>query len=131
MKDKLRIVAEYAGAVILCLLILTCVMKLWRADFRIPFTYFGDALLNSVAAKGAIEEGWWLHNGSLGAPAGLDYAAYPTLAAIILIAFMSAVVLWLCRRRGQDGGRVDSPSWQETHRESHGKSYLLQLDRLS
>ena len=54
-------------------------MKLWRADFRIPFTYFGDALLNSVATKGALEEGWWLHNSSLGAPAGLDYAAYPAI----------------------------------------------------
>jgi hypothetical protein len=90
-KRKLRIVAEYAGAVVLCLLILTCVMKLWQADFKIPFTYFGDALLNSVAAKGAIEQGWWLHNSSLGAPGGLDYAAYPTIdnAHFLLIKIIS------------------------------------------
>jgi hypothetical protein len=54
-------------------------MQLWRADFRIPFAYFGDALLYSVATKGAIEEGWWLHNDFLGAPAGLKYEAYPAI----------------------------------------------------
>lgn len=91
MKGKLKIVAEYAGAVVLCLLVLAWVMQLWRADFRTPFTYFGDALLYSVATKGAIEEGWWLHNGSLGAPAGLDYAAYPAIenAHFLLIKVIS------------------------------------------
>ena len=91
MKVKFKIAAEYAGAVVLCLLLLTWVMQLWRADFRIPFTYFGDALLNSVAAKGAIENGWWLHNSSLGAPGGLDYAAYPAIdnAHFVLIKAIS------------------------------------------
>jgi phosphoglycerol transferase len=77
--NKLKVLTEYAAAAILSLVILTCVMKLWRADFRIPFTYFGDALLYSVATKGAIEQGWWLHNESLGAPEGLKYEAYPAI----------------------------------------------------
>ena len=79
MKGKLKTVFEYAGAVLLCLLILTCVMKLWRADFKTPFAYFGDALLYSVGTKGAIEQGWWLHNPHLGAPSGLKYEAYPAI----------------------------------------------------
>ena len=52
-------------------------MQLWRADFHVPFAYFVDSLFNSIAAKGMIENGWWLHNPSLGAPAGLHYEAYP------------------------------------------------------
>ncbi len=79
MKGKLKTVLEYAGAVLLCLLLLTCVMKLWRADLKTPFAYFGDALLYSVATKGAIEHGWWLHNPNLGAPNGLKYGAYPAI----------------------------------------------------
>lgn len=63
----------------LCLLILTWVMQLWRADFTVPFTYFGDSLLYSIAAKGTIEHGWWFHNEALGAPAGLHYEAYPAM----------------------------------------------------
>ncbi|MDT4896044.1 MAG: hypothetical protein QOH25_1121 [Acidobacteriota bacterium] len=79
MNGKLKILAEYAVAVILCLLILTWVMKLWRADLKIPFAYFGDALLVNVATKGAMEEGWWFHNSSLGAPADLKYYVFPAI----------------------------------------------------
>ena len=79
MKGKLKTVLEYTGAVLLCLLLLTCVMKLWRADLKTPFAYFGDALLYSVATKGEIEQGWWLHNPNLGAPSGLNYEAYPAI----------------------------------------------------
>ena len=52
-------------------------MQLWRADFKVPFMYFVDSLFYSIAAKGIIENGWWLHNQSLGAPAGMHYEAYP------------------------------------------------------
>jgi hypothetical protein len=76
---KLKEVWEYGGGVILCLLILACVMKLWEADLRIPFAYFGDALMTGVATKGAIEQGWWFHNSFLGAPAGLNYFVFPAI----------------------------------------------------
>ena len=71
--------AEYSGAVVLCLLILTYVMRLWQADWRIPFAYFGDALLTGVATKGCIEQGWWFHNSFLGAPASLNYFVFPAI----------------------------------------------------
>jgi hypothetical protein len=77
--NKLKVSTEYAAATILSLAILACVMQLWRADLRVPFTYTGDALLYGIATKGAIEEGWWLHNSSLGAPTGLKYEAYPAI----------------------------------------------------
>ena len=70
---------QYALVVVLCCLILTWTMKLWRADFKVPFMYFVDSLFYSVAIKGAMEQGWWLHNSSLGAPEGLHYEAYPAI----------------------------------------------------
>jgi phosphoglycerol transferase len=78
-RNNLKILGQYALIVVLCLLILTWIMQLWRADFKAPFTYFGDSLLYSIAAKGTIEHGWWYHNDALGAPAGLHYEAYPAM----------------------------------------------------
>lgn len=54
-------------------------MQLWRADFKVPFMYFVDSLFYSIAMKGTIEHGWWLHNESLGAPGGMYYEAYPAI----------------------------------------------------
>jgi hypothetical protein len=54
-------------------------MQLWRADFRVPFMYFVDSLFYSVATKGIIENGWWVHNAALGAPGGLHYESYPAI----------------------------------------------------
>ena len=54
-------------------------MQLWRADFKVPFQYFVDSLFYSIATKGTIEHGWWLHNESLGAPEGMRYEAYPAI----------------------------------------------------
>jgi phosphoglycerol transferase len=76
---SLKTLGQYALTIFLSLLILTCVMKLWRAQLHVPFAYFGDSLLYSIAAKGAIENGWWFHNPALGAPAGLHYEAYPAM----------------------------------------------------
>lgn len=79
LKSTLKIVGEYALAVFLCLLILTWVMQLWQSDLRVPFTYFGDAVWTSLAIKGTIEHGWWWFNPSLGAPAGLNFGAFPAM----------------------------------------------------
>ena len=78
-KHNLKTLGEYALVVILCLLILTWTMQLWRADFKVPFMYFVDSLFYSVAIKGSIEHGWWLHNPSLGAPEGLNFESYPAM----------------------------------------------------
>lgn len=93
--NHFKTLGQYALVVILCLLFLTWIMQLWRADFNVPFTYFGDSLLYSIATKGAIEQGWWFHNQSLGAPAGLHYEAYPAIenfhfAVIKLISLFSS-----------------------------------------
>ena len=67
----------YGAALALCLGILTLLLQLWRADLRVPFTYDGDALLSGILVKGIGENGWYLKNPHLGAPAGLAFYDYP------------------------------------------------------
>lgn len=43
-------------------------MKLWKADFHIPFSYGLDSLFYSTIIKGTIENGWYLQNDALAAP---------------------------------------------------------------
>ncbi|MFA6002216.1 MAG: hypothetical protein WC828_08950 [Thermoleophilia bacterium] len=70
--------AIYAVAIAACLLATVWVLKLWRADLSVPFVYQGDAFVNSVWIKGIIDNGWYLFNNYVGAPAGLAMADFPT-----------------------------------------------------
>src|SRR5947208_2500886 len=73
----LQALAEYGGAVFLCLLLLTAALRLWRADLSIPLSSKGDSLLTQLWIKGIIENGWYLSNPSLGAPFGQEMHDYP------------------------------------------------------
>ena len=74
---RLKTLAEYAAAVALCLVILTCVMKLWRADLRTPFEYGGDALFHGMVIKSIIDNGWYLQNNLTGMPGGSEVFYFP------------------------------------------------------
>lgn len=74
---RLKVITAYLGATLLCILILTWVMKLWHADFNIPFVYGGDALFTGSSIKGIIDNGWYLHNKFIGIPTGSDLYDFP------------------------------------------------------
>ncbi len=74
---RLKTLAEYAAAVALCLVILTCVMKLWRANARTPFEYGGDALFHGMVIKSIIDNGWYLRNNLIGMPGGAEVFYFP------------------------------------------------------
>jgi hypothetical protein len=76
-RPRLRAVAAYTSAALLCLLLAGGVLKLWHANLRIPFVQAGDALFLGTAVKGTIENGWFLQNDSIGAPNGVDLSDYP------------------------------------------------------
>lgn len=76
-KDNLRTIGEYVLAVVVCLLILSWIMQLWRADLRIPFTYTGDSYVYSMFIKGIVDNGWYYHNPAVGAPTGLEMYDFP------------------------------------------------------
>jgi len=77
IRPNLLTLAHYGFASVLCILILTAVMRLWQADLSVPFMNRGDALLGQVWTKTLVEHSWYLHNPDLGAPGRLDFNEYP------------------------------------------------------
>ena len=75
--NKLRTIGEYAVAVVLCLVIVTFVMRLWRANPSTPFEYGGDALFHGMVIKGIIDNGWYLRNNFIGMPGGAELFYFP------------------------------------------------------
>src|SRR5215208_4412825 len=67
------------GTVALTSLLLIPLMRLWRADLRVPFYYDGDALLYLMYNKSVLKHGWFLENPDLGAPAGQELYDFPNL----------------------------------------------------
>jgi phosphoglycerol transferase len=61
------------------LVVVVVVLKLWDASPHIPLVPDGDGMLNLIGLKGMIDHGWFLSNGSIGAPVGehiYDFAGF-------------------------------------------------------
>jgi phosphoglycerol transferase len=69
-EDSVKGILIYTGSFILSIFILVWVMKLWQADLRIPFAYYGDALHGGMIIKGIIDNGWYFSNPFVGMPTG-------------------------------------------------------------
>lgn len=80
-KSRLKTAGIYVLAVAISLLALGLVLQLWNAHLSVPLAYDGDAtgdeLFNGMLIKGIIDNGWYLSNGYLGAPTGLDLFDFP------------------------------------------------------
>jgi phosphoglycerol transferase len=74
---RLREFGLYAIVCSLSLLIAFPVLKLNRADWRVPFIYTGDAVFYSTIIKSIRENGWYLHHDSIGMPWGTDLHDFP------------------------------------------------------
>src|SRR5687767_6331660 len=87
---RLKQASQYIAPIILCALILCFLLKLWRADLRVPFHYNGDALLHAMFIKGIADNGWYWQNPSLGAPNGLQMYDFPAVdnSAAAVLAFI-------------------------------------------
>lgn len=77
VRRSLLVLAAYGAALFICLLVLTWVLRLWRADLAVPFSYSADTLLAQMWIKGMAEHGWYLNNPSVGLPGGLRMEDYP------------------------------------------------------
>ena len=51
----LTVFAAYGAALLVCLLLLAWVLRLWRADLTVPFSYSADTLLVQMWVKGLID----------------------------------------------------------------------------
>jgi phosphoglycerol transferase len=74
----------YLAAALLSLAIYFWVADLWKADFKVLFTYYsgGDLFWNAATLKGLMENGSHLVNPSLGAPFGLQTYDFPASDAL-------------------------------------------------
>ncbi|MCS6850251.1 MAG: hypothetical protein NZ700_03660 [Gemmataceae bacterium] len=72
-----RALAGYAGTALLAAALLWPILRLNRADLRIPFLYEHDALAVHTLVKSLIDVGWCTQNPYLGTPHGLDFRDYP------------------------------------------------------
>ncbi|MDQ3012373.1 MAG: hypothetical protein M3X11_16890, partial [Acidobacteriota bacterium] len=70
-------VAAYIAAAMLTSMFLTWALQLWRADLRVPLTYYGEAKFNSLLIKGVLDNGWHVHNPAMAAPGALDLRDVP------------------------------------------------------
>ena len=55
----------------------TFALRLWNADWRVPWIYRFDGFLDGMLVKGVLDHGWYLRNPSLGAPFGLRFEDFP------------------------------------------------------
>jgi phosphoglycerol transferase len=62
------------------------VLRLWRADLRVPFNDRGDAVFFEMMVKATVDHGWYLTNPQLGAPGVLALHDFPQAEAIHLLA---------------------------------------------
>jgi phosphoglycerol transferase len=65
-----REIALYLFCEVICILGLIWILRLWDADFSVPFSYSGDGLAMSTLSKGLIDNLWWTQNSFLGMPFG-------------------------------------------------------------
>ncbi len=87
-------VVRYAGALLLCLAVMTWALQLWGADLTIPFgPQHDDNVFYGMLAKSLTEHGWYLHNEYLSAPASLDLYDFP-IADNLQILVMKFIALW-------------------------------------
>lgn len=75
----------YLAAVGLCLVVLAWVLDLRKADFSVPLVYRRDAIQTQFWVKGLVENGWYLTNGSLGAPFGLEMHDFPNSDGLFFV----------------------------------------------
>lgn len=73
-----REAATYGASVLLTAAAVTKALQLWRADLRVPFTYWGDAVAIAAHSQTVLETGWYEYASRLGAPAGQHYHDFPT-----------------------------------------------------
>lgn len=92
LDERMRAAFFYALALIACLLALDWVLRL-KHDLSIPFSYSGDGLISAALIKGIIENGWYVKNGYLGAPNGLNMLDFP-LADNLHFALIKAISLF-------------------------------------
>lgn len=89
-REKTRLwhtVREYGIVTIISLAVTFVLLRLWRADISMPFSFTGDALFTLNLARNMIESGWGYRNELLGAPYGHQLYDFPLGDTVHLLVF--------------------------------------------
>ena len=68
----------YTAVAALALGVTLLALKVWSADWAIPWSTVGDAIPVAAHFKTTFETGWYEHQALLGAPFGQNYHDFPT-----------------------------------------------------
>ena len=93
MSERRRSLLAYSAAMLGCGVLLTVLLQLWRADFRVPFSYGGDAVCAQLWAKGVAENGWFLENPALGAPGRMEMHDFPLADGLFFLLLRGAALV--------------------------------------
>jgi hypothetical protein len=74
---RLKNLSPYFIVSCLSLLYTYLFFKLYRADLRVPFIYYGDTMFYGMLIKGIGEHGWYLNNPNIGLPFGTELHDFP------------------------------------------------------
>lgn len=88
----------YVASALATLVATAAALQLWRADWRVPFTYWGDAVAVATHFKTVIETGWYEAQPRLGAPVGQIYHDFPTADNLHFVA--ARVASWFTQDYG-------------------------------
>lgn len=74
---KSRAWPVYLASVVLSAMTVTFIMRLWRADWKAPFFFRGDAVASAAHFRTTMDAGWYEFTDKLGAPYGQHYHDFP------------------------------------------------------
>lgn len=90
-RSRLATILPYAGAVLLCLVLLNFFFDLSHRSLHYPITAWGlDLPFEAAVVKGILQNGWYMSNPFLGAPQGSQLYDFPMAEAahVVLIKFL-------------------------------------------
>jgi phosphoglycerol transferase len=96
--SRRRALIEAAGAVGAASLFAFLLLRLWRADLRVPFQYRGDSGFFAFTVKSVVDGFWYWTNPHLGAPGVLNMYDFPIAEGFHL--FVIKVMSWLTSQWG-------------------------------
>ena len=84
-RERTAALLLYGGVALAACVEAVLVLRLWRADLRVPFNYRGDSVFFAMMVKAVIDHGWYLTNAQLGAPGVLTLHDFPQADGIHLL----------------------------------------------
>ena len=91
-KINLKALSAYIGTALLSLAILFIILRLWKANLRVPLSSGWDANFTATIIKGLIDNGWYLQNSFIGVPTGMNFYDYEVSRVLMMLAVRAIAI---------------------------------------